>query len=82
MNFCGNFSFMQAITDITYQFGGPYSKVVDVFNSATGTWSIDQISAARARLAAVTIGRVAIFAGGFHHRMFFLCCDLKRNTIF
>jgi hypothetical protein len=55
---------MCAISDLTYQFGGPYSKVVDVFDSATGTWSIMSLSVARSSLAAAAIGSVAIFAGG------------------
>ena len=44
---------------------GQYSNVVDLYNSASGTWSIAQLSVARHGLAATSVGNVAIFAGGF-----------------
>jgi hypothetical protein len=40
------------------------SKVVDVYNSATGAWSTAQLSVARYGLAAASVGNVALFAGG------------------
>ncbi len=41
-----------------------YSNAVDLYNSASGTWSTDQLSVARGSLAATSVGNVAIFAGG------------------
>jgi hypothetical protein len=40
------------------------SNVVDLYNSATGTWSTAQLSVARQGLAAASVGNVALFAGG------------------
>jgi hypothetical protein len=40
------------------------SNVVDLYNSASGTWSTAQLSVARGYLAATSVGNVAIFAGG------------------
>ena len=42
-----------------------YSNVVDLYNSASGTWSTAQLSVARHELAATSVGNVAIFAGGY-----------------
>ena len=42
-----------------------YSNVVDVYNGATGAWSTAQLSVARNRLAAASVGNVALFAGGY-----------------
>ena len=39
-------------------------NVVDLYNSATGTWSTAQLSVARSCLAAASVGNVALFAGG------------------
>ncbi len=44
--------------------GGDRTKDVDLYNSASGTWSTAQLSVARAFLAATSVGNVAIFAGG------------------
>jgi hypothetical protein len=44
--------------------GGGESNVVDLYSSASGTWSTAQLSAARSGLRATSIGNVAIFAGG------------------
>jgi hypothetical protein len=44
--------------------GGDRSKVVDLYNSASGTWSTAQLNVARSFLAATSVGNVAIFAGG------------------
>ena len=41
-----------------------YSDAVDLYNSASGTWSTAQLSVARFGLAATSVGNVAIFAGG------------------
>jgi hypothetical protein len=38
---------------------------VDLYNSASGTWSTAQLSVARYFLAATSVGNVAIFAGGY-----------------
>ena len=43
---------------------GDYSNAVDLYNSASGTWSTAQLSLARGGLAAASVGNVAIFAGG------------------
>jgi hypothetical protein len=40
------------------------SNAVDMYNSASGTWSTAQLSVARYILAATSVGNVAIFAGG------------------
>ena len=40
------------------------SNAVDLYNSASGTWSTAQLSVARWYLAATSVGNVAIFAGG------------------
>ncbi len=40
------------------------STVVDLYNSASGTWSTAQLSVARYMIAATSVGNVAIFAGG------------------
>ena len=42
-----------------------YFSAVDLYNSASGTWSIAQLSVARHGLAATSVGNVAIFAGGY-----------------
>ena len=43
---------------------GGISNDVDLYNSATGTWSTAQLSVARYGLAAASVGNVALFAGG------------------
>ena len=45
---------------------GGRSNAVDLYNSASGTWSTAQLSVARQRLAATSVGNVAVFAGGYH----------------
>jgi hypothetical protein len=42
-----------------------YSDVVDLYNSATGAWSIAQLSLARGGIAATSVGSIALFAGGW-----------------
>ena len=39
-------------------------NVVDMYNSASGTWSTAQLSVARSGIGATSVGNVAIFAGG------------------
>jgi hypothetical protein len=41
------------------------SNAVDLYNRVLRTWSTAQLSVARSRLAATSVGNVAIFAGGF-----------------
>ncbi len=45
--------------------GGGGSNAVDMYNSASGTWSTAQLSVARWGLAATSVRNVAIFAGGY-----------------
>jgi hypothetical protein len=45
--------------------GNVGSNAVDLYNSASGTWSTAQLSVARRFLAATTVGNLAIFAGGW-----------------
>ncbi len=49
-----------------------YLNAVDLYNSATGAWSTAQLSVARSRLAAASVGNVAIFAGGGTERVLLL----------
>ena len=44
---------------------GGRSNAVDVYNSATGTWSTAQLSLAREIIAATSVGGVALFVGGY-----------------
>ena len=44
--------------------GNEASNAVDLYNSASGTWSTAQLSVARYLLAATSVGNVSIFAGG------------------
>ncbi len=44
--------------------GTGFSNAVDLYNSASGTWSTAQLSVGCWRLAATSVGNVAIFAGG------------------
>jgi len=41
------------------------SNAVDMYNSATGTWSTAQLSVARDRLSGTSVGNVVLFAGGY-----------------
>jgi hypothetical protein len=52
-----------------------YSNAVDLYNSTSGTWSTAQLSVARQRLAATSVGNVAIFAGGDAGNCSFALCD-------
>ena len=53
--------------------GGLSSNAVDLYNSASGTWSTAQLSVARLSPAATSVGNVAIFAGGLGKCSFALC---------
>ena len=46
--------------------GGPaaYTNAVDLYSIVSGSWTTAQLSVARARLAATSVGIVALFAGG------------------
>ena len=44
--------------------GSSVWNAVDLYTSASGTWSTAQLSVARESLAATSVGNVAIFAGG------------------
>jgi hypothetical protein len=37
---------------------------VDIFNSATGTWSTAKLSVMRRAMGATSVGEIALFAGG------------------
>ncbi len=45
--------------------GDQPSSAVDLYNSASGTWSTAQLSVGRCCLGATSVGNVAIFAGGY-----------------
>ena len=49
-----------------------YSKAVDLYNGASGTWSTAQLSVARRYLAAASVGNVAMFAGGVRRKFVLL----------
>ncbi|QDU66173.1 Kelch repeat-containing protein [Engelhardtia mirabilis] len=40
------------------------SDVVDIYDAATGAWSVAQLSSARGEVAATTVGQLVFFAGG------------------
>ena len=44
--------------------GGVGSNAVDLYYYTSGTWSTAQLSVGRWKLAATSVGNVAIFAGG------------------
>ncbi len=50
-----------------------YSNAVDLYNSASGTWSTAKLSLARVVVAATSVGNVAIFASGSGNCSFSLC---------
>ena len=51
-----------------------WSNAVDLYNSASGTWSTAQLSVARDRLSATSVGNIAIFAGGVGNCSFYAVC--------
>ncbi len=44
---------------------GDVSMVVDLYNFETGAWSTDELSEGRSYLTAVSVGNMALFAGGY-----------------
>ena len=48
----------------TSTFPSGNTNVVDLYNSASGTWSTAQLSVARRDLAAAAVGNLAFCAGG------------------
>jgi hypothetical protein len=62
----GAFSSCGCLT-LTRAISGQYTDAVDIYNSATGTWSTARLSGARADLGAASVGNLAIFAGGREH---------------
>ena len=61
--------------------GGSVSGAVDVYNSATGAWSMAQLSVARYALAAASVGNVALFAGGYNPYSGVLCRNRRRGRV-
>ncbi len=57
-----------------------WSNAVDLYNSASGTWSTAQLSVARFSLAATSVGIVALFAGGWAGNCSF-CVVLRRVCV-
>ena len=55
---------MRATADSGYP-----SNVVDLYDRGTGRWSTAQLSQARTRLAATSVGTVAFFAGGYGSKL-------------
>ena len=55
---CGSDCFLMRATAVCV------SNVVDLYDSGTGLWSTAQLSQARLKLSATSVGKVAIFAGG------------------
>jgi hypothetical protein len=53
---------------------GGQSNAVDLYNSASGTWSTAQLSVARFWSAGTSVGNVAIFAGGVGNIEFYSIC--------
>ena len=62
--YCGSVCPATAYHCLKQAFAGGISSAVDVYNSATETWSTAQLSVARVSLAAASVGNVAMFAGG------------------
>ena len=61
---------------------GAISNRVDLYNSATGTWSTAQLSVARFELAATTVGNTAMFAGGWTQNQGGRCWCLRMSRVF
>ncbi len=43
-----------------------FTNIVDIYDAQTGTWTIDSLSEARDARAAVVVGDLAMFAGGYN----------------
>ena len=54
--------------------GNGWSNAVDLYNSASGTWSTAQLSVARYAFAATSVGNLVIFAGGYTSNYSFALC--------
>jgi hypothetical protein len=50
-----------------HAFAGARHDAVDIYNSATGVWATAQLSVARDRLAATSVGNMALFVGGSYY---------------
>ncbi len=50
-----------------HAFVGARHNAVDIYNSATGVWATAQLSEARDRLAAASVGNLALFVGGSYY---------------
>jgi hypothetical protein len=61
--FCDFITLASACCVILFSAGGP-SDAVDVYKSATGTWSTAKLSVARGSLAATSVGMLSLIAGG------------------
>ena len=61
--------------------GGSGSGAVDVYSSATGAWSTAQLSVALYALAATSVGKVAMFAGGYNPYSGVLCRNRGRGRV-
>jgi hypothetical protein len=61
--------------------GGSVSGAVDVYNSATGAWSMAQLSVARYALAAASVGNVALFAGGYNPYSGVFCRNRRMGRV-
>ena len=46
--------------------GSTESDAVDLYNSASGTWSTARLSVARYNMGATSVGNLAFFAGGYN----------------
>ncbi len=65
MPLCRVFIFLTSVFCIILSTAGGPSNVVDLYNSATETWSTAELSVARENFAATSVGNVALFAGGY-----------------
>jgi hypothetical protein len=61
--FCDSVTFASACCLMFFTSDGP-TNAVDLYNSATGTWSTAQLSVARDSLAATSVGILSLIAGG------------------
>ena len=55
--------------------GSGFTNAVDVYNSASGTWSTARLSVERNDIAATSVGNLAIFAGGQNSNSIFANSD-------
>lgn len=57
--FAGGVQFREGVDPI-------FKNTVDIYNSKTGEWTVDQLSIARMGVAATVVGDLAFFAGGLN----------------